>query len=91
MDKEINVEERMRLEELVREKTDENGDAWLKLYFGGGEHFQGWLVQSREVYGEENIMIEEIDPTGFSCYEKGGEKLYRIWAKKDAGGRDPSL
>jgi hypothetical protein len=30
-------------------------------------------------------MVEEIDPAGFKCFEEGGEKLYRIWAKKDVG------
>ena len=85
MDKEITVEERMRQEELVREKTDEQGIAWYKVYFGGGEHYKGWLAQCRELYGEENVMVEEMDPTGFTCFEQGGEKLYRIWAKKDAG------
>ena len=85
MDKEITVEERMRQEELVREKTDEQGTTWYKVYFGGGEHYKGWLAQCRELYGEENVMVEEMDPTGFTCFEQGGEKLYRIWAKKDAG------
>jgi hypothetical protein len=84
MEDETTIEERMRSEELIREKTDEKGITWFKLYFGGGDHFKGWLAQCKEVYGEDNIGVEEIDPTGFTCYEKSGEKLYRIWAKKDA-------
>jgi hypothetical protein len=85
MEKEITIEERIRQEELVREKKDEKGVVWYKVYFGGGEHYKGWLAQCKELYGEGNIIIEEIDPAGCVCFEKAGEKLYRIWAKKDAG------
>lgn len=91
MEKETTIEERMRLEELVREKKDEKGVIWHKVYLGGGEHYKGWLVQCKELYGEENIAVEEIDSTGFTCFEKAGEKLYRIWAKRDAGAEHPLL
>jgi hypothetical protein len=26
-------------------------------------------------------MVEEVDPTGYKCFERAGEKLYRIWMK----------
>jgi len=34
--KEMTIEERIKQEEQVREKIDEKGNKWLKLYFGGG-------------------------------------------------------
>ena len=69
-------------EEFVLEKIDENGKRWVKKYVGGGAHFANWLEQYREVYGEENVEIEEIDSRGFSCFEIGKEKMFRIWAKE---------
>ena len=81
MNEETTNEERMRQEEQVKEKRDEKGNRWRKLYFGGGAHFRNWLEQCKEVYGEENVETEEIDPTGFKCFEEGDEKLYRIWAR----------
>jgi len=76
------ISERMRQEELVREKIDQEGNKWRKLYFGGGAHFRNWLSQCIEIYGEENIEIEDIDSTGFKCFEEGGEKMHRIWVKE---------
>lgn len=29
--------------------------------------------------GAERVVIEEMDPEGFRCFELGGEKKYRIW------------
>jgi len=75
------IQERIAEEDLVREKTDAKGDKWKKVYFGGGEHFKNWLEQSREL-GE--VMVEEVDSTGWKCFEEGGEKLYRIWVKMSA-------
>ena len=75
------VHERMAEEELVKEKTDKEGNRWIKVYFGGGSHFKNWLAQSREL-GE--VTIEAIDSTGFKCFEEGGEQLYRIWLKADS-------
>ena len=69
-------------EDSVRERIDEKGDKWTKKYFGGGAHFLNWLEQYKEVYGEENVEIEEIDSKGFGCFEKGNEKMYRIWVKE---------
>ena len=72
------IQERMAQEELVRERTDENGNKWRKVYFGGGAHFKNWLEQCKEL-GE--VWVEEVDSAGLKCYEEGGEKLYRIWVK----------
>ncbi|MDH5695081.1 MAG: hypothetical protein OEZ00_00490 [Dehalococcoidia bacterium] len=77
-------QERLAQEEQVRERIDEKGNKWRKVYFGGGEHFRNWLAQCQEL-GE--VEVEEVDSTGFKCYEKGGEKLYRIWMK--VGGEAP--
>lgn len=71
----------MRQEEQLLEKGDEKGNRWRKVYFGGGAHFRNWLEQCKEIYGEEKLEIEEVDSTGFQCYEECGEKMYRIWAK----------
>ena len=71
-------QERLAQEELVREKIDEKGNKWRKVYFGGGEHFRNWLEQCREL-GE--VEVEEVDSKGFKCFEEVGEKLYRIWMK----------
>jgi len=81
MAEEVTIEERMRQEEQIKEKKDEEGNKWQKLYFGGGPHFRNWLEQSIEIYGKENIETEEIASTGFKCFEEGGEKIYRIWAR----------
>ena len=80
----MEIRERIAQEEEVREKTDKEGSKWLKLYFGGGAHFKNWLSQVEEIYGRENIEKEEVDPTGFKCFEEGQEKLYRIWVKENA-------
>lgn len=82
MEETITPEERMRLEEAIQEKTDDQGNKWRKVYFGGGSHMQNWLDQVKEVYGEEDVEIEETDSSGFRCYEEGGEKMYRIWARQ---------
>ena len=73
-------QERLAQEELVREKIDEQGNKWRKVYFGGGEHFRNWLQQCGEL-GE--VEVEEVDSAGFKCFEEGGEKLYRIWMKEE--------
>ena len=74
-------QERLAQEELVRERIDEKGNRWRKVYFGGGSHFRNWLEQCREL-GE--VEVEEIDSTGFKCFEEAGEKLYRIWMKEES-------
>ena len=75
------VRERIAKEETIREKVDEDGTRWTKVYFGGGAHFRNWLSQFTELKGEENVKVEEADSTGFQCYEESGEKMYRIWVK----------
>jgi len=72
--------ERMADEILVKEKIDDKGNRWTKVYFGGGEHFKGWLAQCKEL-GE--VQVEEIVSTGYKCFDEAGEKLYRIWVKMD--------
>ena len=74
------IQERMAKEEQIQEKIDEKGRRWKKAYFGGGEHFKNWLAQCKEL-GE--VMVEEIDSTGYKCFEEGEEKLYRIWLRID--------
>lgn len=75
------LKRRMAEEEEIREKVDEDGTRWIKVYFGGGTHFKNWLSQSVELKGEGNVKVEEVDSTGFQCYEESGEKMYRIWVK----------
>ena len=75
--------ERLAQEELVRERVDEEGNRWRKVYFGGGAHFRNWLKQCREL-GE--VEVEEVDSKGFKCFEEDGEKLYRIWMKEEPPG-----
>ena len=74
------IQERMAEEELVKERVDEEGNRWTKVYFGGGQHFKNWLEQCKEI-GE--VRVEGVDSTGYKCFEEDGEKLYRIWMKMD--------
>ncbi len=74
-------EEWMARERAVTERTDERGRKWRKAYFGGGAHFRGWLQQFLEIYGPENVKVEEVESTGLACYERAGEKMYRIWTR----------
>lgn len=82
------VQECMVDDERVKERVDEKGNRWSKVYVGGGEHFRNWLEQCEEL-GE--VMVEEIDPTGYACFEQGGEPLYRIWMKMDGKGQHDPL
>jgi nitrogen fixation NifU-like protein len=79
------VRERMAEEERIQERVDERGIRWKKVYFGGGAHFRNWLEQCKEL-GE--VTVEEVDSTGFKCFEEGREKLYRIWLKQDSTKED---
>jgi len=80
------IRERMAEEEKVRERVDEQGVRWKKVYFGGGEHFKNWLSQCREL-GE--VEVEEVNAKGYQCFEEAGEKLYRIWLRvEEAQGDD---
>jgi hypothetical protein len=73
------IEECTPQEDLIIEKIDEEGNKWSKVYSGGGKHFENWLEQAKEL-GE--VMVEEVNSTGYKCFEKAGEKLYRIWVKR---------
>ena len=84
----MEIRERIAQEEKVREKTDGEGNKWVKLYFGGGAHFRNWLSQIEEIYGKESVEIEEIDPTGFKCFEGNREKMYRIWVRANAKSKE---
>jgi hypothetical protein len=76
--------ERIAQEELVKEKVDAEGNTWKKVYWGGGAHFKNWLEQAQELADtmDSEIEVEEIEAAGLTCYEQGGEKLYRIWLKE---------
>ncbi len=72
----------MNGEDAVREKTDQHGNKWKKVYTGGGSHFTNCFDQYKEIYGEENIMVEECDTAVGKCYTESNEKMKRIWVKK---------
>jgi len=74
---EMTIREKMAREELVEEKTDHQGNKWRKVYFSGGAHFRNWLAQYQELGFE--MEVEEIDSTGFKCFEESGGKMHRIW------------
>jgi len=77
------VRQRMAEEAKVQEKTDGESNRWTKVYFGGGAHLENWLSQFIEIKGAENVEAEEIDSSGFMCYEGSGEKMYRIWVREN--------
>ena len=81
MDEGKTVRERIVEEERIRERVDEDGTRWTKVYFGGGAHFRNWLSQFMELKGEENVEVEKANSRGFQCYEESGEKMYRIWVR----------
>ena len=71
----------MQFEEQVKEKVDEDGVRWKKLYVGSGEHLQNWLSQIIEINGEENVKLEEVKPKTLKCFEESEIKTFRIWVK----------
>ncbi len=71
-------------EARIKDKVDEHGKRWRKVYFGGGAHFRNWLDQTIELCGRENVKVEEMDSSGFQCFEEGDEKMYRIWVKESS-------
>ncbi|MDY6843600.1 MAG: hypothetical protein SVW57_05865 [Thermodesulfobacteriota bacterium] len=79
MDQSKGVRDRITQEAMVQEKTDQEGNRWRKVYCGGGSHYKNWLEQFKEL-GE--VEVEEIDSTGFQCFEEGDEKMYRVWLKE---------
>ena len=76
VDQESLLQQRIAEEEKIREKVDDDGTRWTKVYFGGGAHLRNWLSQFIELKGEENVKVEEANSTGFQCYEDNGEKMY---------------
>ena len=76
--------EKIAQEESIKERIDAEGNTWKKVYWGGGAHFKNWLEQAQELADamESEIEVEEIEAAGLTCYEQGGEKLYRIWLKE---------
>lgn len=72
--------ELMKRESCVTERVDAEGNRWYKAYCGGGAHFQNWLEQCREL---GDVVVEEIDARGWECFERGGERLYRIWIRME--------
>lgn len=77
----------MLREDSVRERYDGQGHRWLKVYSGGGQHFYSWLEQFREVYGEDNIEVEEVSSAGGpACFEREEEPVMRIWARASSIG-----
>lgn len=77
------IDEVMRREESLKRRTDENGVKWWKAYFGSGAHYRNWLDQTKEVFGEKNLYIEEVPFPGLRCFEESDEKAYRIWVKEE--------
>ena len=49
--------DKMAREELVREKTDETGVTWRKVYFGGGIHFDNWLAQAKKLEKAGKVWV----------------------------------
>lgn len=81
-DEEVKAHQKLLDDEAhIKEKVDEHGTRWRKVYFGGGVHFRNWLDQSIELCGRDNVQVEEVAARGFKCFEEGGEKMYRIWVK----------
>lgn len=81
MTKRPTEEEATEREAGVLERRDADGNVWRKIYVGGGTHFRNWLEQCREIYLEEDLEVEEADAAGFACYERQGERMYRIWLR----------
>ena len=71
----------LRQEEAIQTFVDEAGVRWHKVYFGSGSHFQNWLDQCTEIFGSDNILVEDIPSTDFACFDSEMH-LYRIWVKK---------
>jgi hypothetical protein len=72
----------LHAEENIREKIDENGVIWSKVYFGSGAHYKNWLQQVYELFGEDHVAVEPVDFTGLACFTESEDKAYRIWVKK---------
>jgi hypothetical protein len=71
----------LREEENIRERVDDAGQRWIKVYFGAGAHFRNWLQQCIEIHGEENVEVEEVHVRQLTCLEAEGGKAHRIWVR----------
>lgn len=76
------VAKKLQGEGQIRRKTDQDGTRWFKVYFGGGAHYRNWLAQAEEIFGPENIQIEEVQFPDLKCFTEAAEKTYRIWVKE---------
>lgn len=65
----------------IREKVDSTGTKWQKIYVGSGAHADNWIQQCIEIYGADNLQIEEVQSPYLKCYQDGAEKQLRIWLK----------
>ena len=68
VDQQVPLQQRIAEEESIREKVEEDGTRWTKVYFGSGAHFRNWLNQFIELRGEENLKVEEAGSAGLRCY-----------------------
>ena len=60
------IQERMAEEGLGKERVDEEGNRWTKVYFGGGQHFRKWLEQCKEL-GEKAANQQGIPCSYQKC------------------------
>ncbi len=74
----IKILNKMPDDGTTQEKIDKDGNVWNKVYSGNGTHFQNWLEQCKEL---GDVMVEEVEPIGFTCYEECEEKMFTIWMK----------
>jgi len=81
MNEENTCENTIAQEEQIRERMDRNGIRWRKIYVGGGAHAKNWIQQSEEIYGEDNLQIEEVESSDLQCYKDSSEKRLRVWVR----------
>jgi hypothetical protein len=43
LEQESLIRQKMAKEAKIRERIDEDGNKWTKVYFGGGAHLRNWL------------------------------------------------
>ncbi len=78
-------------EEWERVRIDRQGNTWKKVYFGSGQHLKNWLDQTIELFGQDNVKMEEVTSSGSGCSGGGSEKLYRVWVKEVKSSDMPPL
>lgn len=66
----MDIYESIKQEKNIKEKIDKKGRRWIKVYFGGRQHFKNWLEQCIEINGSKNVKIEEIPFIGSKCYRE---------------------